>query len=92
MLGKILLPDDRKALHNFIDHLKRKRKQKKDEESRRLEEERLNSEKGQIFINQKTYELQQALLMPMTESERTKLIKDTIESNLYLLLDYMGNY
>ncbi len=30
--------------------------------------------------------------MPMTEEERTHLIKDTIESNLYLLLDYMEGY
>jgi hypothetical protein len=50
------------------------------------------SEKGRMFINQKTYDLHQALLMPMTEEERLTLIKTTINSNLYLFLEYMESY
>ena len=50
------------------------------------------SEKGRIFVNQKTYDLQQALLMPMTEEERKKLIRDTIDTNLFLFLEYMEGY
>ena len=30
--------------------------------------------------------------MPMCETERENLIKDTIDTNLYLFLEYMENY
>jgi hypothetical protein len=30
--------------------------------------------------------------MPMSEEERENLIKDTIDTNLYLFLEYMENY
>ncbi len=52
----------------------------------------MNSEKGRLFVSQKTYDLQQALLMQLTEEERTKLIKDTIDTNLFLFLEYMEEY
>jgi hypothetical protein len=45
-----------------------------------------------IFVGQKTYELHQSLLMPMNEEERSRLIKSTIENNLYLFLEYMESY
>ena len=43
-------------------------------------------------MSQKTYELHQSLLMPMNEEERSRLIKSTIENNLYLFLEYMESY
>jgi hypothetical protein len=43
-------------------------------------------------VSQKTYELHQSLLMPMNEEERSRLIKSTIENNLYLFLEYMESY
>jgi hypothetical protein len=91
-LGKVLKPDDRKALTNFVYQLKLKRRKDGEEETKRQEQERLISERGRIFVNQKTYDLQQALLMPMTEEERKKLIKDTIDTNLFLFLEYMEGY
>ncbi len=45
-----------------------------------------------IFVSQKTYELHQSLLMPMNEEERSRLIKSTIDNNLYLFLEYMESY
>jgi hypothetical protein len=52
----------------------------------------LNSEKGLTFVSQKTHDLHQALLMPMTEDERAALIKDTIDRNLFLFLEYMESF
>jgi hypothetical protein len=43
-------------------------------------------------VSQKAYELHQSLLMPMNEEERSRLIKSTIENNLYLFLEYMESY
>jgi hypothetical protein len=45
-----------------------------------------------MLLNQKTYDLHQSLLMPMTEDERIKLIKDSINSNIFLFLEYMESY
>ena len=45
-----------------------------------------------MFVSQKTYELHQSLLMPMNEEERSRLIKSTIENNLYIFLEYMESY
>jgi hypothetical protein len=50
------------------------------------------TEKGRIILNKKTDDLQQALLMATNEEERTKLIKDTIRTNLFLFLQFMENY
>jgi hypothetical protein len=44
------------------------------------------NEKGRIILNKKTDDLQQALLMATSEEERAKLIKDTIDKNLFLFL------
>ena len=45
-----------------------------------------------MLLNQKTYDLHQSLLMPMMEDERVKLIKDSINSNIFLFLEYMESY
>jgi hypothetical protein len=45
-----------------------------------------------MFVNQKTYELHQALLMTIEEAERVALIKSTIDSNLFLFLEYMETF
>ncbi len=45
-----------------------------------------------MLLNKKTYDLHQSLLMPMTEDERIKLIKDSINSNIFLFLEYMESY
>ena len=91
-MGKELKPEDRKILANFVYHLKLRRRKDGEEEIKRQEQERLISERGRIFVSQKTYDLQQALLMPMTEEERKKLIKNTIDTNLFLFLEYMEGY
>jgi hypothetical protein len=52
----------------------------------------LISERGRAFINEKTYQLHQALLMPMSEDERKRLIKETIDTNIFLFLEYMEGY
>jgi hypothetical protein len=44
------------------------------------------------MVDQKTYDLHQALLMPMGEIERKQLIKDTVDTNLFLFLEYMEGY
>ncbi len=91
-LGRMLKEDDKKPLQNFLFYLKLKRKRQADENAKKEEEEKLNSEKGRLFVSQKTYDLQQTLLMQLTEEERTKLIKDTIDTNLFLFLEYMEEY
>jgi hypothetical protein len=58
----------------------------------RLEQGQLISEKGLMYVNQKTYDLHQALLMPMGVEERVKFIKDSIEKNIFLFLEYMESY
>jgi hypothetical protein len=45
-----------------------------------------------MFVYQKTYDLHQSLLAPMTEEERANLIKSTIASNIFLFLEYMETY
>jgi hypothetical protein len=45
-----------------------------------------------MFADQKTHDLHQALLMPMERAERAELIKSTIDSNLFLFLEYMECY
>ncbi len=45
-----------------------------------------------MLLNQKTYDFHQALLMPMAEDERVRLIKDSINSNIFLFLEYMESY
>jgi hypothetical protein len=50
------------------------------------------NEKGRIILNKKTDDLQQALLMAISEEERSKLIKNTIDTNLFLFLQFMENY
>ena len=50
------------------------------------------SEKGKLLVNQKIYDLHQTLLTPMGEIERKQLIKDTVDTNLFLFLDYMEGY
>jgi hypothetical protein len=91
-IGTMLTPEDKKPLTNFIFYLKQKRKKHEEDEAKKQEEEKLNSEKGRLFVSQKTYDLQQALLMQLNEEERTKLIKETIDTNLFLFLEYMEEY
>jgi hypothetical protein len=74
---------------NFISNLKFKRKKEKEELAQRQEQELTYEEKGKYFVAQKTNELQQSLLMPMTKEERTALIEDSITQNLWLFLEYM---
>ena len=50
------------------------------------------TEKGKTYVNQETFELNHALLMLRTESERQQLIKDTIDSNIFTFLKYMETY
>jgi hypothetical protein len=69
-VGKLLKPDDRKILINFAYNLKSRRRKEEEELSSRAQQERVISEKGKMFVNQKTYELHQALMMPMSEVER----------------------
>jgi hypothetical protein len=45
-----------------------------------------------MYVNQKTLELHQALMMPMSGLERRELVKDIIDTNLYLFLEYMEGY
>ncbi len=45
-----------------------------------------------MFADQKTHDLHQVLLMPMERAERAELIKSTIDSNLFLFLEYMECY
>jgi hypothetical protein len=45
-----------------------------------------------MFVSQKTFDLHQALLAPVTEEDRVKLIKSTIESNIFIFLEYMETY
>ena len=56
-LGNVLKPEDRKALTNFVYQLKVRRRKDGEEETKRHEQERLISERGRIFVNQKTYDL-----------------------------------
>jgi hypothetical protein len=91
-LAQVLKPEDRKALSNFVYHLKSRRRKDDQEEAKRSEDEKQISEKGRMFVSEKTFDLHQALLMPMCETERENLIKDTIDTNLYLFLEYMENY
>jgi hypothetical protein len=91
-IGKLLTPEDKKPLSNFLFYLKQKRKKHEDDEAKKQEEEKMNSEKGRLFVSQKTYDLQQALLMQLNEDERKNLIKETIETNLFLFLEYMEEY
>jgi hypothetical protein len=80
------------VLQNYVYNLKIRRRREDEEEARRIEKEQLISEKGRMLLNQKTYDLHQSLLMPMTEDERVKLIKDSINSNIFLFLEYMESY
>ena len=79
-------------LQNYVYNLKIRRRREDEEEARRIEKEQLISEKGRMLLNQKTYDLHQSLLMPMMEDERVKLIKDSINSNIFLFLEYMESY
>jgi hypothetical protein len=91
-IGPHLKAEDKKTLQNFAYYLKTRRRKDIEEEAKRLEQEHLISEKGRMFVNQKTYDLHQALLMPMTEEERATLVKATIDSNLFLFLEYMEGH
>jgi hypothetical protein len=91
-IGGQLMPEDRKTLHNFAYYLKARKRKEIEEEAKRVEQEHHISEKGRMFVNQKTYDLHQALLMPMTEEERISLVKATIDSNLFLFLEYMEGH
>ena len=91
-IGPHLKAEDKKTLQNFAYYLKTRRRKDLEEEAKRLEQEHLISEKGRMFVNQKTYDLHQALLMPMTEEERATLVKATIDSNLFLFLEYMEGH
>ncbi len=91
-MGSRLKETDKRALSNYIYQLKLKRKKQEENEKKRSELGAQMSEKGINILGQKTYELQQALLMPMEENERWSLIKDSIEKNLYLFLEYMEGY
>ena len=57
-----------------------------------MEEQHQISEKGKNFVNQETYELHQALLMQITESEKYNLIRETIDNNIFMFLKYMETY
>ena len=63
---------------NFITNLKYKRKKDKEELAQRQEQELTYEEKGRYFVAQKTNELQQSLLMPMSKEERITLIENSI--------------
>ena len=63
---------------NFITNLKYKRKKDKEELAQRQEQELTDEEKGRYFVAQKTNELQQSLLMPMSKEERITLIENSI--------------
>jgi hypothetical protein len=91
-LGLNLKQEDKRPLQNFVYHLKLKRQREAEEDKKKSEEDRLISEKGRAFINEKTYQLHQALLMPMSEDERKRLIKETIDTNIFLFLEYMEGY
>jgi hypothetical protein len=91
-IGKLLKAEDRKTLSNFLYHLKSRRKKEDEDEAKKTEQERIISEKGKLMVDQKTYDLHQALLMPMGEIERKQLIKDTVDTNLFLFLEYMEGY
>ncbi len=56
-IGKLLKPDDKKALQNFIQYLKTRRKKQQAEEEKRTEQQQLISEKGMMFVGQKIYDL-----------------------------------
>ena len=87
-----LTNDDKKVLQVFITNLKSRRKKEANEESKRQDQERQMNEKERIILNKKTDDLQQALLMAISEEERSKLIKNTIDTNLFLFLQFMENY
>ena len=63
---------------NFITNLKYKRKKDKEALAQRQEQELIYEEKGRYFVTQKTNELQQSLLMPMSKDERIALIENSI--------------
>jgi hypothetical protein len=84
-----LTDENIKQLSIFIRNLKFKRKKEREELAQRQEQELTYEEKGKYFVAQKTNELQQSLLMPMTKEERTALIEDSITQNLWLFLEYM---
>jgi hypothetical protein len=91
-IGPLLQQEDKKTLHNFAYYLKTRRRKDYEEEAKRIDQEQIISEKGRMFVNQKTYDLHQALLMPMNEEERVSLVKATIDSNLFLFLEYMEGH
>ena len=91
-IGPLLQQEDKKTLHNFAYYLKTRRRKDYEEEAKRIDQEQIISEKGRMFVNQKTYDLHEALLMPMNEEERISLVKATIDSNLFLFLEYMEGH
>jgi hypothetical protein len=91
-IGSQLQPGDKKKLENMVYYLKMKRKKEKEDQEKKLEQDHLISEKGMMFVSQKTFDLHQALLAPVTEEDRVKLIKSTIESNIFIFLEYMETY
>ncbi len=50
-LAQILKPEDRKALNNFVYHLKSRRRKDDLEEAKKTEEEKQISDKGIMFVS-----------------------------------------
>jgi hypothetical protein len=50
-LAQILKREDRKALNNFVYHLKSRRRKDDEEEAKRTEDEKQISEKGKMFVS-----------------------------------------
>jgi hypothetical protein len=50
-LAKVLMPEDRKTLNNFVYHLKSRRRKYDEEEAKRTEDEKQISEKGIMFVS-----------------------------------------
>ncbi len=91
-LRELLSPEDKKLLQYFIVNLRARRKREKEAESKRSDMQHGITEKGRNFVGQETYELHQDLLMRITEAERAQLIREAIESNIYMFLKYMETY
>ncbi len=56
-IGKLLKPEDRRPLYHFIRNLKGKKQKLAEEETKRADQGHLISEKGLMYVNQKTYDL-----------------------------------
>ncbi len=87
-----LTVDQIKQLKSFVYNLRNKAKRKLLESEKAEIVEQDMTERTKRFVNQKLFDLHNAILLAQSADERASIIRDKIDENQFNFLEYMDNY